>query len=465
MKSKSCSFDLAQIPQTNGLGLEITVPGETGFANSKGDFNKDGIDDIIFYSGLESNLNPEVVYVIYGSRSFNQSVIDLNNMNSQQGFGLVFDKSPQCQNPAFITKIDTGFDYNHDGIDDIYVSVICSGKYGYVIYGQSQPFPIQPIYFSDLPQSYYDVIGFNAITAGDLNGDGFGDLMVPGNSTAKKREGEVNYSTQISYILGKGQEVIFPFQTGCNIFDNWYEVPAARLGDVNGDGLADIAVSNPYNTNNFIHQSGSVYVIYGSKNPVSFTINNITPDQGYMINGFQIGQMCGQGLNYIGSINGNDINDISLSCGNGNMFVVYGQKGSSINSIDLSTINATTGLFANSSSFNSFYIVPFAGLDSFSGQNASSFMLNTMINAGAFLPTIFQGQSIYPFPFNYRSVDYVNITDSLNEYPYSSANQDIGDVNGDGIRDFGLSTVQEGAPQQTESIYILFGNESFFDCP
>ncbi len=465
MKSRTgCNFDVAKIPNTLGNGLQIRVPGQMGLANSKGDYNNDGIDDIIFFAGLD-NSPYEAAYIIYGNRNFNQSVIDLNTLTPNIGFGVVFDKlAKSCESSPLIISIDSGFDINHDGIDDLYVSLVCNGKYGYVIYGRTEQFPIQYIYLSDLPQSYYDIISYSAIPVGDVNGDGFKDLLVTGSASTKgASSSNDNCQTQVTYILGQNNSVNLGFETACTVFDNWYIVPTASLGDVNGDGFADIAVSNPYNANNLVHQSGSTYVIYGTKYPESFSINNLTQDQGYMINGYEINQMCGQTLNYIGSINGDELNDISLSCGNGNMFVIYGQKGNNISSISLNTINATSGLFANASSFDIRTIAAFEGIDSFTNQNISSFMYNPggVVNP---YPIIFEGQPQYPFPFDLNSGNYVKIVDSIDQFLYTAANRDIGDVNGDNLTDIAVSVVPSGSMQQSENIYIIFGNSSFFDC-
>lgn len=476
-KNKHCNFDLGDIVNKPGTGLQVNMQASTSGntrlipANSKGDYNNDGIDDVIFAGNFNIDNAYLVTYVIYGSSKFNESVIDLSNLTPGIGFGIVFDvlSNPQCKYPIIVT-IDSGFDINHDGIDDMYVSLLCNSVgYGYVIYGRTEQFPVSYVYLSDLPQSYYDIISYGAIPVGDVNGDGYKDLLVSGSASNGEFITGSECQTKVTYILGQNNSVSLDFKTTyCGT--GFLSGMTTSLGDINGDELADFAISDLYKTNDLIHQSGTTYVVYGTKNPESFSINNLTQDQGYTINGYEINQMCGRTLNYIGSINGDNINDISISCNNKDMFVVYGQEGHSIDSINLNTISPETGLYANASNFGgtgNANIFVFAGLDSFTGQNISSFMY-FLGGGGNNYPIVFEGQIQYPFPFDLNSGNYVQIVDTINAYSSGSANRDIGDINGDNLTDVSIvGAFHAGGNDDfpgTISLYVLFGSESFFDC-
>src|SRR5262249_13718859 len=93
-----------------------------------------------------------------------------------------------------------------------------------------------------------DVLGTALSSAGDVNGDGFGDILV-----SSDRTGPTGYYTYgAAYVVfgkGSGFGATFDLSTlnGTNGFtlNGDYIGPALSAGDVNGDGFSDIILGAP----------------------------------------------------------------------------------------------------------------------------------------------------------------------------------------------------------------------------
>ncbi len=156
-------------------------------------------------------------------------------------------------------------DVNDDGYDDvIYASFFYSTFTGrtYIFYGGSGSEPIS----GALSASSADVVLtgasdndiFLAPNIGDVNGDGFSDIVAGGrgcsNSTGCVY---VFFGPDFTSETSAGADVTI---TGENENDLFGVI--ARLGDVNDDGIADIIVAAQGYPNGAM--DGRIYVIYGS---------------------------------------------------------------------------------------------------------------------------------------------------------------------------------------------------------
>ncbi len=101
--------------------------------------------------------------------------------------------------------------------------------------------------------------GFGAALSpgGDLNADGFGDVIVgdPGSNTARVYTGSIAGLTSTFLALHAPTSVTASFGTA-----------VAGLGDTNGDGLSDVAVSAP--------SSNAVYVFIGARVSGAVTLSS-----------------------------------------------------------------------------------------------------------------------------------------------------------------------------------------------
>jgi hypothetical protein len=162
------------------------------------------------------------------------------------------------------------------------------------------------------------------ISAGDVNGDGINDLIV-GYPLTQDAQGNNIFGN--SYVLFGGSNLSttqnnslgFSQLNGTNgftIIGAGTQVTGA--GDLNGDGVADLVVSEPQSSN----QAGISYVIYGgTPNQIgtvaSINVNQVgTTVQGYVISQAGANQLSGSSVSAVGDLNGDGKADLLVGAPN-----------------------------------------------------------------------------------------------------------------------------------------------------
>lgn len=204
-----------------------------------------------------------------------------------------------------------------------------------------------------------------ALASGDLNGDGFDDLIIgaPG----------IDPSAGVVYVLfGQAGP---PTQTDLSTtYDMiiYGESSGDRLGssitsaDLNSDGFDDLVLGAPSASHQGIGDAGKAYIIYGRTNlPSSIDLSQSTGDVALQIWGGGISHFLGEAIDH-GDFNGDGYEDIAVSAIGASLgarvrcgitYVVLGESGALSNSlIDLSSGDSTdvmiVGKFDNINSGN-----------------------------------------------------------------------------------------------------------------
>lgn len=110
-----------------------------------------------------------------------------------------------------------------------------------------------------------DEFGFSVDRAGDVNNDGVEDFIVGADAINRQ-----NYARVFSGVDGT---ILHTFSTG-NFFDG--EAAVSGAGDINGDGFADLLVGWPLEGANGTSQSGVVRVYSGADGSVLHTVEGGT---------------------------------------------------------------------------------------------------------------------------------------------------------------------------------------------
>jgi hypothetical protein len=161
-------------------------------------------------------------------------------------------------------------------------------------------------------------MGTTVSNAGDINGDGFNDVIIsaPYFSHGQSHEGAVfayygsapnGINPNVSTILER------------DVAEGHFGEYIAGGGDVNGDGYDDVLVGVPYNSGTFASTDvGSVYVYYGSAAGLS-TTPAIIPSS-------RLGDHFGISVAIAKDIDGDGIDDILIGANNGEGYitVIYG---------------------------------------------------------------------------------------------------------------------------------------------
>ncbi len=296
------ALELSALDGTRGIKIEGQVPGGAVGASiaGAGDLNGDGYDEIIVgapQNGFEfesggSNPIPTYSYIIYGSETPPAS-IDLTNPGSQTG-DVVILTGNQTGTMRGVAVSAAG-DINGDGYDDIINGFWPGGISASVVFGGPDILPSQ----IDLDQ-LDGTNGFSVVTGengfpgpwlsavGDVNNDGFDDILV-GQPQTDLIQGTQNYLGSAYLIFGTDQG--FPALINANNLDgtnglilkagseNSRElgISVSGAGDVNGDGIADLAVA----TLGDGQTEPSSYILYGSEDfgeDVGFTFEGDEAD-------------------------------------------------------------------------------------------------------------------------------------------------------------------------------------------
>jgi len=340
------SLDLASLNGSNGFALNsITTGSNLGFSVSgAGDINGDGFDDVVI--GAPNDLSS---YVVFGQVGSFDPVLDLSTLNGSNGFAV--NGSPIGVEVGY--SVSSAGDVNGDGIDDLLIgswgSDVRMGPVSpYVVFGQTQGFEasfslanldgsngfridgIEPFYYT----------GVSVSSAGDINGDGFDDLI----AGTPNHYGDASRGSSFIVFGGSnvGAEGIVNASTlnGSNGFaiGGIMTVPkgfsVSGAGDINNDGIADLIIgmgipdTPDLNGQSFV---GTAYVVYGSTDigPDSsgiLNVSNLNGSNGFAINDVSLeSRFLVQSVSGAGDVNGDGIDDVIIAApGTNSSYVVFG---------------------------------------------------------------------------------------------------------------------------------------------
>jgi hypothetical protein len=232
--------------------------------HTAGDVNGDGYDDVIVGAPqFDTSLTDTgKSYVYYGSAT---------GLSTVPAWTAVGDESGEL----FGRDGKTAGDVNGDGYDDVIVGAhfYHHGQSGegraYAYYGSAAGLSLTPNWFAE-SNSVGAWFGRSVGTAGDVNGDGYDDVVV---GAPKLDNPEVDEGR--AYLFNgsaTGLALTASWTTESNQATAWYGRAVGTAGDVNGDGYDDILVGAPnYDTGQA--DSGKAYAFYGSSSGPSTTAN------------------------------------------------------------------------------------------------------------------------------------------------------------------------------------------------
>jgi hypothetical protein len=412
--------DLATLNGADGFAIPGLAPGDASgnLVSSAGDVNGDGFDDLLTISpGTYDPYGYDrgEAYVVFGKAAGTAvPSFDLNDLNGVNGFritdrgfisaagdvnadgfsdflvggNLIFGKADWSGSPSVDPAsldgingirfyapgpVSSAGDVNGDGFDDFIVGAPFAGYYGggesYVVFGKADwsDNPTPDVTSPDGTNGFKlagteGYSGLSVSSAGDVNGDGFDDLIVLAPFAYNER-----YELGQSYVVfGKS---------------NWTETPALDLGsldgtngfrlspidvrysaghlvsnagDFNGDGFDDLIIGAPYGAGD----SGESYVVFGKQSwagTPSLDLAALDGEDGVALVGIKSDDVSGWSVASAGDVNGDGFDDVMVGApqlgselgygvSRGETYVVYGKADwSGMPRLDLAAIDGSNG--------------------------------------------------------------------------------------------------------------------------
>ncbi|MGA9406296.1 MAG: FG-GAP-like repeat-containing protein, partial [Bacteroidota bacterium] len=226
-----------------------------------GDLDGDGLTDIAITGGSWSGPENDFISIYKGNSQWNMTPY------------VTYYKNEHTFDPTSMEIIQ---DINGDKKDDILISS----------YGTFYPYYyLNSILYGNLPIDTIPKIGLNTqnsaivdvVSPGDVNGDGYNDLLANVNVGFGNREARL-------WVGGNPMPNLLTQWWGGT--DNGYGVLVTKVGDVNGDGIPDICVGQCGDANTCA--PGFVYIFKGDtlfKQPMTGVKGlNYIPDKFYLDN-------------------------------------------------------------------------------------------------------------------------------------------------------------------------------------
>jgi Ca2+-binding RTX toxin-like protein len=385
------SFNLSQLNGSNGFVLNGIDPGD-GLGRSvsgAGDINGDGINDLMIGApGASSNgsfrAGSGETYLVFGKQGGFDADFNLSELDGSNGFVLnAFDAGDD-------SGLDVGFsvsgagDINGDGFDDLIIGAPNRGPWldftgeSYIVFGKSGGFDAN-LNLSQLNGSNgfiingineYDVLGESVSGAGDINGDGFDDLIIG----APKADPNGNSWAGESYIVfgsseGFDANLNLSELNGSNgfVFRGMNEgdllgISVSGAGDINGDGIDDLIIGAPQGVNYYEDYRGKSYIVFGSQEGFNASLNpsELNGSNGFIING-DVFESLGESVSGAGDINGDGIDDLIIGTLADESYIVFGSQEGFDASLNPSELNGSNGFIINGSGFGFYSRVSDAG--------------------------------------------------------------------------------------------------------
>lgn len=244
-----------------------------------GDINNDGYDDVIVGAYLY-NSEAGRAYVYLGGSSMNNTV------------DLYIESDGSGTNHVGISVSGAG-DVNNDGYDDVIVGAsgyTSSTGQAYVYYGGSTLNNVADVTLSATVTSNY--FGCSVSSAGDLNNDGYDDVIV-GSYGYNGNEGRVYV-----YLGGNGMNSTADLVISGEALNNYFGYSVSEAGDVNNDGYDDFVVgASRYST-----YTGRAYLFYGGS--VLDGVADVT------MTGENTGDNFGKSVSGAGDVNNDGYDDV-----------------------------------------------------------------------------------------------------------------------------------------------------------
>jgi len=273
-------MSLADLDGSNGFrAVGVAVDDFSCETVAGGDVNGDGRADVIVgTTGLDVAGMEEAggAYVLFGAPGPQPAVMELGDLDGQRGFRLDGESAGDFAGVAVAVA-----DLNGDGLGEVIVGaysadlpLLLDAGSVYVLFGSTGARPAV-LRLNELaaPQGFRiegeagNLLGLSLAGAGDVDGDGIGDILIGGPNAGPDQQGAaflIEGRRQFDSVLRVADldgDNGFSF---IGVANSDFAGISVAGGDVNGDSLSDLLVGAHFRSSLGIDTNGVGYLIFGS---------------------------------------------------------------------------------------------------------------------------------------------------------------------------------------------------------
>jgi hypothetical protein len=373
------NLNLSSLDGTEGFRIDGELAGDTSgnSVSAAGDVNADGFDDLIIGARF-ADPNGAFIddrgasYVVFGKPNGFTASLGLSSLDGSNGFKISGESAIDLSGHS----VSAAGDMNGDGFDDVIIGAYGADANGnpkcgvsYVVFGKAAGFaPNLDLSTLDGTNGFKisgegakDNSAFSVSEAGDVNGDGFDDVII---GAIRARFGNGPSYAGASYVVFGRNTAYAPNLNlstldGSNGFtlsgvaaEDYSGCSASTAGDFNGDGFDDLIIG-AHRADANGDNSGASYLFFGKPNGFSAILSLSALDglNGLRIGGAAAGDNSGSSVSVAGDVNGDGFSDVLISgygadqngADAGAAYVIFGSASGFAANLDLSTLNGVNG--------------------------------------------------------------------------------------------------------------------------
>jgi hypothetical protein len=369
------SVDLAMLSGTNGFKISGEAASDfAGTAVSRaGDIDGDGFDDLIvgaYGQDPGGSTGAGAAYIIYGKGTGFDANVQLSSPRVTKIAGASGEN-------LFGFSVSAAGDVNGDGRDDLIIGAPSSNNFtgaAFVIFGQAArlgaTFSLGSLDgangFKVTGEAADDHAGRAVSGAGDIDGDGFDDVIIGayGVDTATLDDVGAAYvifgknTAFAATIALSGLAAADGFRILGELEGDYAGWSVSGAGDIDGDSFDDLLIGGQTAVRGGHALGGTAYVVFGKSGSFGTGLNlsSLTGADGFEIPGHEDAARLGHHVNAAGDLNGDGFADVVIGATRarpgtltdaGSSYVIFGKASAFTASFDLASLDGTNGFRIN----------------------------------------------------------------------------------------------------------------------